>query len=70
MVMSLTNDIKSQHGCPKALSLTLYFSNFSINDLFFFTDTTSLWNYLYDCTMYSADKNPNIVTLIFLNSRF
>ena len=33
-------------------------------------DTTSLWNYLYDCTMYSADKNPNIVTLIFLNSRF
>ena len=70
MVMSLINDIKSQHGCPKALSLALYFSNFSISDIFLFVDTTSLWNYLYDCTMYSADKSPNILTLIFLNSQF
>ena len=38
-----------------------FFFNIFINDLFLFIETTTLYNYADDNTMYSSDKNGNIV---------
>ena len=47
--------------CPKVPFLVLYFYSIFINDLFLFIETTTLCYYADDNTMYSSDKNSNIV---------
>ena len=47
-------------GVPQSSILGPLFFNISINDLFLFIETTTLRNYA-DNTMYSSDKNSNIV---------
>ena len=46
---------------PQGSILGFLFFNIFINNLFYFIETTTLSNYADDSTMYSSDKNPNIV---------
>ena len=48
-------------GVPQGSILGPLFFNIFINDLFLFIETTPLCNYADDNTMYSSDKNFNIV---------
>ena len=53
---------KISTGVPQGSILDSLFFNVFINDLFLFIETTTLCNYAGDNTMYSSDKNCNIVT--------
>ena len=46
----------SKNGVPQSSILRLLFFNIFINDLILFIATTTLYNYVYDSTMYSSDK--------------
>ena len=48
-------------GVPQGLILVPLFFNIFINDLFLVIETTTLCNYADDNTMYSSDKNSNIM---------
>ena len=48
-------------GVPQGSILGPLLFNIFINDLFLFIETTTLYNYADDNTMYSSDKNANIV---------
>ena len=48
-------------GVPQGSILGPLFFNIFINDLFLFIETTTLCNYADDNTVYSSDKNSNIV---------
>ena len=61
-MMNLANDEKPKQACLKALSLVPYFSIFFIDGLFLFIETFCI--YVDDSTMYSSDKNTNIVISI------
>ena len=52
---------KISTGVPQGSILDSLFFNVFINDLFLFIETTTLCNYAGDNTMYSSDKNCNIV---------
>ena len=46
---------------PQVSILDSLFFNIFISDLFLFIETTTLYNYTDDNTMYSSDKNFNVV---------
>ena len=52
---------KISTGVPLGSILGPLFFNIFINDLFLFIETTGLCNYADDNSMYSSDKNSNIV---------
>ena len=52
---------KDLNRCAPRLHSWSFFFNIFINDLSLFIETTTLFNYANENTMYSSDKNSNIV---------